>query len=141
MGRVEREIPGLQLRDTDIAIRAGKMLRKQFGASIVQEGYFHQPLGQFQRQFHRLGDPGPGFRAHLDPVHHQQNGMAKVLFQIGGIVQLHQLPIHHRPDKAFGQVGGKQLLELPFPVPHQGCADHDPGPFGQCGQGFSDLGG
>ena len=117
------------------------MLRKQFGASIVQEGYFHQPLGQFQRQFHRLGNPGPGIFTDLDPVHHQQNGMAEVLFQLGRVVQLHQLPVHHRPDKALGQVGSKQFLEFPFPVPHQGRADHDPGPFRQRGQGFSDLGG
>ena len=93
VGRVEGELPRLQLRDAHPAARAGVVLaeelRLRLPALARVHVHLHHPLRRAQRRLHRVGQPLPVLRAHHQAVHHHGDVVVLTPRQRGRALQVH----------------------------------------------------
>ncbi|CKP52984.1 Uncharacterised protein [Mycobacterium tuberculosis] len=113
VGRVERERPRLQVVDGQrVPVGAGQLLGEPLLAMrctqfMIDEFEHHDPVGQIQRGFHRIGEPPLGGGLDGETVHHHLDVVLFLLFQLRRIGQR----MHHTVDPHPAVALGVELIE------------------------------
>ena len=130
VGRVERELPRLELRQRQPTLGTRVTLGKQTGpwtAGLADD--FYDSVGRLQCGLDGIREPSPVRRPDHEPVHHHGDVMVLALVQLGDIRQIVRLAVDADTDEPLFAHRLEHIPELAFTPAHQRREHFDLGTF------------
>ena len=138
---VEREQPGLQLRERRATLRARAGLRESLldRCAVAVEQHDHPPGAHLQRRFHRAGHPLVQVRPADQAVDHDLDRVRRVPVQLRRIVEGVDAAVHAHPHESRLDRVLEHGTVLSLAAAHHGRQQNDPRTRRQGSDGVDDL--
>src|SRR5450432_3650040 len=118
-GRIERELPRLELGEREPARRAAVALGEELrGAGVVAHNV-DDAVGEAERRLERVGQPAPVFCARHQAIDDHGDAVVVLLAQLGRRRQLDRLSIDDRAHEALLARHLEEILELALATAHE----------------------
>ena len=128
--RVEREDPRLQLRQPDAVLRAGEALGER-QLLAVDDVDHDEALGERDRSFDRLREPGAEIRLHHEPVDDDLDRVLELLVEDDLLLEHPHLAVHLHAREPVGAQFLEDVLVLALAVADDRRVDRELRPFRQ----------
>ena len=122
-GRVEREVPRLELRHRDATGRTTVLLGEGLETRVVRVEHFHEPFGQLERRLDRVGE-ATAIGTHRQTIDDDGDAVILAAVELGRIGDLGERAIHVCADEALLH-RLEQFAELTLAALHQRRAHFD----------------
>ena len=138
-GRVERELPRLELGEREPARRAAVALGEELRRAGVVAHDVDDAVGQAKRRLERIGEPAAILGASDQAVDDDRDAVVVLLAQLGRRRELDRLSIDDRAHEALLARHLEEILELALAAAHERREHLDARALGPREHGVGDL--